>query len=394
MTPYPLRVDSPHGGRVTAALILDLAKRHRVALVCLRGDDEPGTDEAIRRECAIVEEVEHPELPVKTGWRGRLVQLRKLVGAVPTIVERTQVPAYTSRLLAVEDAFRPDVVHVEPHEMAHYLSVLEHPAKRVVVDHDPGRQAAGDYSRAARGLRRLWRQLDEVAWRRYARRTASKLDAVVVFNDRDRRSVEGYARSKPVVVIPFHVPVPEQPAISGQSSGRILYFGGYTHPPNADAAQRLALEILPCVRRRHPAATLELVGESTEQVEALAGDGVRVTGHVESVAPHLAGAAVVAIPIRMGGGMRIKVLESLAAGKAVVASPRAVEGIDVTPGRELLVAETDDEFCDAISSLLEHEERRRELGGAARQWALANLESDRSVQEYEALYRRLLAAER
>ena len=187
----------------------------------------------------------------------------------------------------------------------------------MLVDHDPGHQAAGDYSRAASGSRRVWRQLEEVAWRRYAHRTARQIDAVVVFNDRDRRSVESYAGSTPIVVIPFHVSLPEQALSSAGEPARILFFGGYQHPPNADAAERLARRILPCVRHRHAAVELELVGDSTEQVDALAGEAVRVTGHVEAVEPHLAGAAVVAIPIRLGGGMRVKVLESLAAGKAV-----------------------------------------------------------------------------
>ena len=204
--------------------------------------------------------------------------------------------------------------------------------------------------------------------------------------------MESYAGSKPIVVIPFHVPLPEKPLSSVGDSNRILYFGGYQHPPNADAADRLVRVILPCVRRHHAAAELDLVGAPTERVEALAGRAVRVTGHVESVEPYLAAAGVVAIPIRLGGGMRVKVLESLAAGKAVVASSRAVEGLDVKPGRDLLLAETDDEFCVAISALLADEARRLEMGSAARRWAAANFDVDRAVKSYEALYRHLLEA--
>jgi glycosyltransferase involved in cell wall biosynthesis len=391
MTPYPLRIESPHGGRVTATLIAKLAERHRVALVCLRDPGAPGTDPAIRRACETVEEVERPHWRPPMGWRGRFSQLGKLIGASPSLVERSRVPGYADRLRAVEASLRPDFVHVEPHEMAQYVGLLRSRAKCVLVDHDPGQQAAGDYSRAASGVRRLWRQLDEVAWRRYGHRTARLIDAVVVFNERDRHSVESYAGSTPIVVIPFHVPLPEQSLSSVGNPNRILFFGGYQHPPNADAAERLVRGILPCVQRRHAAAELELVGDSTEQVEALAGRAVRVTGHVESVEPHLAAAGVVAIPIRLGGGMRVKVLESLAAGKAVVASSRALEGLDVTPGRDLLLAETDEEFCTAISTLLADDARRLELGTAARRWAAANFDLGRAVRSDEALYRRLLA---
>jgi glycosyltransferase involved in cell wall biosynthesis len=188
--------------------------------------------------------------------------------------------------------------------------------------------------------------------------------------------------------------LPEQAPRSVGDPSRVLFFGGYRHPPNSDAAMRLAQRILPCVQRLHPSACLELVGSATEEVQALASDTVLVTGHVDSVEPHLAGAAVVAIPIRLGGGMRVKLLESLAAGKAVVASPRAVEGLEVTADRDLLLAETDEEFCAAISMLLADDERRFELGAAARRWAAANLEPARAVTAFEAVYRHLLAADR
>jgi glycosyltransferase involved in cell wall biosynthesis len=392
MTPYPLALDAPHGGRVTAGLVLKLAQRHPVALVCLRGRDEPGTDDAIRQACRVVEEVKRPEQPQAPRWRSRLVQLRKLIGSPPALVAQARAPDYADRLRAVEAFFRPTVVQVEPHEMAQYLRYLRGTAKCVLVDQDPGQKAATDYSREATGLRRMWRRLDEIAWRRYSRRTASGVDAVVVFNQRDQGSVESYASSKPIVVIPFQVAPPEEPLETGEDSSRILFFGGYRHPPNADAAERLALAILPCVRRRHPSAELELVGEPTEQVKTLAGDSVVITGRVEAVSPHLAAAAVVAVPIRMGGGMRVKVLESLAAGKAVVASSRAMEGLDVTPGREFVLAETDQEFCDAICDLLERPDLRLELGTAARRRALATYDPDSAVEAFEALYRRLLAA--
>jgi glycosyltransferase involved in cell wall biosynthesis len=393
MTPFAPRLDLPHGGRVTAALILRLAERHSLAVVCLRGPEEPGTDEAIRRVCQVVEEVERPERAL-TNWRNRVVQLGKLVGAPPTLVQRTHVSAYAKRLRAVAESFAPDLIQVEPHEMAQYLpSLPAMQAKRVLVDHDPGCEAAHDFSLATHGIRRVWRQVDEIAWRRYAQRTAAEIDAVVVFSDRDRRNVEAYAAPKPTVVIPFPVSLPEHPlSVRGNHRNRILFFGGYDHPPNADAALRLALSIFPSVRREHPESVLELVGEATDEIQSLAGDTVVVSGRVESMEPHLSRAAVVAVPIRFGGGMRVKVLESLAAGKAVVASPRAVEGLQLTSD-ELLLADTDEEFSAAISALLADNQQRVGLERAARRWAEQHFDPDRQVHAYEALYQRLLTAE-
>jgi glycosyltransferase involved in cell wall biosynthesis len=125
---------------------------------------------------------------------------------------------------------------------------------------------------------------------------------------------------------------------------------------------------------------------------AAVGEGIRLRGHVPELAPFLDAASLVVAPLRLGGGMRVKVLEALAAGKAVVASPRAAEGLEIADGREIVFAETDEEFVAAVSGLLADEERRVELARAARRWAERELGADRIVAAYEALYARLLAA--
>jgi glycosyltransferase involved in cell wall biosynthesis len=167
----------------------------------------------------------------------------------------------------------------------------------------------------------------------------------------------------------------------------VLFVGGFGHPPNVDAAGWLARAIFPGVRDRVPDATLELVGnEPGEEVLRLAGAGVTVHGSVPDVTPFLDRAAVVVAPIRIGGSMRMKVLEALAAGKALVATPRAAEGIDAVPDVHFLLADSADELRDAIADLLLDPTRRRELGREARAWALDHLGWERSVAAFEELY--------
>ena len=116
-----------------------------------------------------------------------------------------------------------------------------------------------------------------------------------------------------------------------------------------------------------------------------------MTGHVADLDPFLDAAAVVAAPLASGGGMRVKVLEALAAGKAVIATPLALEGLDVSPGAQVVAAVDDRLFADEIVMLLRDGQRRVELGSAARAWAEANVDWRRSSEAYASLYSSLIA---
>jgi glycosyltransferase involved in cell wall biosynthesis len=148
---------------------------------------------------------------------------------------------------------------------------------------------------------------------------------------------------------------------------------------------------LPLVRRRHPGAVLYLVGGSPPpELADATPPGVIVTGHVPALGPYFEQAAVVAAPLRRGGGMRVKVLEALASGKAVVASPLAADGLDVVDGWQLAIATSDEEFAARIAELFEDAVARRALAERARSWARRNLTWDASIDAYMRLYEEIL----
>ena len=150
---------------------------------------------------------------------------------------------------------------------------------------------------------------------------------------------------------------------------------------------------MPGVRIACPNAVLDVVGPYPLQSWlGLEAAGVQVAGRVPAMEPFLEQAAVVVVPIASGGGMRVKVLEALAGGKAVVASPLALEGLDVEDGVQVRVARTDAELIEATVALLRRPEDRRELGRRARAWALATLGWDHPVAAFEQLYARLITA--
>jgi len=393
MTPFAPRFDAPHGGRVSAQLIYRLAAKFDVAVVCLRDPLEPGTDEELRERCELVVEIPRSSRPDPSLMSMRLRRLAALAQGVPGLVSRAAEPGYARRLREVVDDWRPHVVQVELHEMGQYLPALDgYPVRVVLVDHDPGAGAARDLAGTGGLARRISQDLEARAWRRFTRRTGSRIDAAIVFTERDRQTLGEEWTSMEIVRIAPGLDVPARALDPvGASPPRLLFFGGYEHPPNADAARRLLETIHPCVVSHHAQVALDLVGpKPTLEMLRLARVGVSVTDRVPSIDPYLNRAAVVVVPIRLGGGMRVKVLETVAAGKALVASPRAVDGLDLPEGRAYLRAETDEEFCAAIVALLADPERRRALAVAARSWAEQNVGWDAVVEKYSGLYQRLL----
>jgi glycosyltransferase involved in cell wall biosynthesis len=275
--------------------------------------------------------------------------------------------------------------------MGQYLAGLRQPRPpTVLVEYDPGAAAAADLAASERGLRRAARVADAAAWRRYGRRTAVHADAVVTFTEEDAARVGPLGRTRVVRIAPG-IALPREPADPvGADPPRVLFIGSFIHPPNVDAAVRLAQSIFPALRARVPSARLEIVGDAPPPVvRRLAGEAVEVTGYVPDTRPYLEAAAVVAAPLRLGGGMRLKVLEALAAGKAVVATPRAIAGLDLEPGTHVIVAERDAEFAQALAELLENPALRSTIGGAAREWAGDRLDWRHAVAAYERLYESL-----
>jgi polysaccharide biosynthesis protein PslH len=156
--------------------------------------------------------------------------------------------------------------------------------------------------------------------------------------------------------------------------------------PNRDALQFLLREILPKIQAAKPSAKLRIVGRQPatklrEQVEGLT--GVEWVGEVPDIRPHFARAISVLVPLRIGGGSRIKILESMSMGKAVVATSIGAEGLDVVPGVHCLIADTPADFSQSVVQLLENPERAAELGRNGRELVLRQYDWSRVAKILE-----------
>jgi len=395
LAPFTPRPDGRHGGsRAIGQLLAHLALRHDVAVLHARWPGEASVDETLRARCATVEEVAEPrpDRSLQARVVRRLRTRYALLRGTPTWVQHRRPAAYADRLESLVRTWEPDVIQFEYHVMAQFLpQVAACRAPKILVEHEPGITAATQKGRQKHG--RVLRRLEARAWRRFETRVTREVDAVVAFTERDRVEIARISGDTQVVTIPLGIDVPERPSDPlGSDPNGLLFFGSFRHEPNVDAAVRLARRIFPLVRAQRPQATLHIVGaEATSAIQQLAGQGVFVVGEVPDLSPYLERAALVVLPLRFGGGMRVKALEALAAGKAVIGTPLAFEGVDVVDRKHVLFAESDEAFASAAVDLLANPMVRASLAEHARSWAEQNLGWDSRLDAYDRLYASLLA---
>lgn len=220
----------------------------------------------------------------------------------------------------------------------------------------------------------------------YERRNYARYDLAITMSELDRRRLQRRCPGLHVEVVAngvdttYFVP---QPVASDSKS--VVYVGHYGYPPNTDAVKYFVETIWPLIQLRVPDAQFVAIG--MQPPAALAGrPGVETTGAVADVRPYLAEAAVVVTPLRVGGGTRLKIVEALAAGKAVVSTTLGAEGLDVVAGRDLLLADEPQAFADAVANLLVNPDLRAALGQSGRTLVEQNYNWDYLAQKQEQLF--------
>lgn len=378
------------GGRLIAHLIAGMAERRPVAVVHLRDVDEPAMEEELRAKCELVFEV--PRTRTRRRLPARVLHRLKVLGAplvgMPPWAAHLPGRRFADVVRDVLTRWRPEIVQLEFSVMGRYLPALrDSGAARVLSHHMPGSDAEDSFRKSAGRPSAALATLRRAAWERFERRVMHNVDAVVTFTEQDRELAARQAGTTPVWTIPIGTAVPLQPSSPlGTSPDTILFVGNYGHPPNRDGASRLAYRILPLVREHRPGARLWLVGASSDRLEVVSSEYVQIIGQVPDIGPYFEAAAVVAAPLRQGGGIRIKVLETLAAGKALVASARALQGIPAQDGSEVVIAKSDREFAAQIVRLLADDSLREALARQARRWAEANLGWGPTLDALERVY--------
>ena len=210
-----------------------------------------------------------------------------------------------------------------------------------------------------------WRKM-EAAERRYLRLA----DRVLTVSETDRDSFASFLEAAKLAVIPTGVDIHYfQPMPAEEVPDSLVFTGSMDWLPNEDGIFYFVETVLPLIRQQCPQVSLEVVGRNPSrrlQVLAETEKSLHLTGWVEDIRRFLARSAVCIVPLRIGGGTRLKIFEAMAMGKPVVSTTIGAEGLPVQSGKNILIADTPEDFAASVLSLLRDSNQRRQLATAAR----------------------------
>ncbi|MCL4264017.1 MAG: glycosyltransferase [Anaerolineae bacterium] len=379
-------------------VIRGLVADHEITLLSFLEEGQAAVPDQITPLSALCRHIETVPAPARSTGQ-RLRQL--LTTRLPDMAHRLYSPAFAARLRHLLATHHFDVVQIEGIELARYIDVIRVANKVVKIVFDnhnaetelqrrnmqtdwpqPRRWPAAAYS---------WVQVGRLA--RFERWACENADGVTAVSETDKRHLQSLLSNlqspnlpisqSPISVIPNCIDITEyqdltgleQPLVANLSGLRydLVFSGKMDYRPNVDAVLWFADEVWPMVRAAWPSTTWAIVGQKPHpRLDRLrAVPGVTVTGWVEDVRPYLAGAKLFIMPFRVGSGTRLKLIEAMAASKAIVSTRVGAEGFPVVDGREIVLADGAEEMATAVLRLLNDPAECTRLGAAARQFAAA-----------------------
>jgi glycosyltransferase involved in cell wall biosynthesis len=383
----------PHG------LMNQLARRHDLAATVLV-DDEFDLDQCRRAMQGYCREVVLVPNPYgQEGLMKRLLQLRSLASSRSFERLRVTVSALQRAIDRVLCARRFDIVNLEFPYLGHFDLRQAPPREKlpalVVDSHEIAYDLARQFSRAGGSLgRRLYAGANWRKLRREELGTYRDADGVYLCSAADERRLLDKVPAARTAVIPnaadveYYQPRPTDPAPDGRT---VVYFGLLSTIPNVDGVIHFIQDIWPLILEKNPDARCKIIGGRPPQsLRALAGPRVELTGFVSDLRPHLAAAAAVVVPLRLGGGTRFKIVEAMSMGKAVVSTTIGAEGIEVIPGRDILIEDEPAAFAEAVNRLLTDPSLAARIGQSGRRLAMERYSWSGAARALEGFYRQIL----
>ena len=384
------------GGRLRSFhMISQLARRHRVTVLTTHAADaDPAGLAAALPGCERILSLPH-HMPKRDSARFALALARSWLSPLPVDLWRTRVPALRAATAELLHAGAVDLC------VADFLAAMPNiptggRAPVLLFAHNVEHMI---WKRLAETERRPWRRaLLELEWRKMRRWEAAacaRAAFTVAVSEPDRAQLAALAPRARVAAVPTGVDT-EYFAADGiaERPARLVFTGSMDWYPNEDAILHFIDAILPAIRREVPAVSLTVAGRHPSPRLRAAAEraGVTVTGTVPDVRPYIEEAQVYVVPLRVGGGTRLKIFEALAMGKAVVSTSTGAEGLPLVPGEHFARADTPEEFAATVVSLLHQPARRGRLGRAGRRLVEGRYSWARVARDFEACFESVGAA--
>ncbi|MBL9151732.1 MAG: glycosyltransferase [Verrucomicrobiales bacterium] len=376
----PLHPLNTGGRRRTHAMLRELNRQHRVTW--LAGLPE-GTalDPAEPDDPYAAEKIWIPTRESRKGSPRFAAELaaNQLFSRLPYVLSRYRSAAVRDRLIALDRSGAFDLIVCDFLTPAVHFTGWERRTPAVLFQHNIEAQI---WQRLAQEktqplvrayfqgqYRRMWRA---------ERDLSAAFDGVITVSPEDHDlALREYGLKNLLGAVPTGVDTDffQPPAAPRDPAGPIAFLGSMDWMPNVECVQFFAHDILPAIRRRYPDCRFRIIGRNpTPAVRRLAVDlpGIEITGTVDDVRPHLDAASLLVVPLRSGGGTRIKIFEAMAQGVPVVSTTIGAEGLPVTDGRDILIADQPDTFADAVIRLLDQPDFAATLARQAREKLVAS----------------------
>jgi polysaccharide biosynthesis protein PslH len=268
-----------------------------------------------------------------------------------------------------------DIIQIESIHLMSYLEIIRKARKRPVVVcdwHNVESELMRRYSeREPRRLRRAYAGRTARLMSEFERRALREFDAHVAVSQRDAERLRSVNPDARIFVVENGVDTAFYSEVGAKDeplARRIVFVGSMDYHANVDGAVNFGREVWPRVREHQPDLIFTIVGKdpAPEVRELTRLPGIEVTGTVDDVRPFYREAIAAVVPLNVGGGSRLKILEAMAAGVPVVSTTLGAEGLEVKHGENIFIADGNDELVAAITSVVENEARRNELSAAGR----------------------------
>lgn len=374
IVPYP-----PHGGVLQRGynLIREIGKYNETHLLAFVHPDILGTPDLIEDSRKVLERhcvsVQYFSLWPKRSTVHKLAAFGAgFLYPQPFSVLAHRSGSYAQAVRRLVAANAVDLLHVDTIGLAPYRKLV--PALPCVLTHHniESQLMARRAQVETAPLHKLYVGLQAQRLRAYEAGLSPLFDMNIMMSPNDADELRGIAPSVATAIVPNGVDTDYfTPSIEGHDKA-CIYTGGMNMYANKDAVLYFLREIWPAIRRDHPDATFYAIGQDPPRElreHAQHDTSVVVTGYVDDVRPYVRKAAVYVVPLRVGGGTRLKVLDALAQGKAIVSTSLGCEGIGVSNGKNIQIEDEPARFAARVSALFGDAAERKRLGTAARELA-------------------------